>query len=354
MFRFESSQFLWGILTLPLWWALAYATARWSSRKLQKSFGPRLTPFLSRSVSPKKRFWKWVLRSGALVCFFVAAARPQMGESRQEIRSEGVEIILAVDVSESMMAEDVRPNRLEQAKVELGRFVELSPGHRIGLVAFAGSAAMLSPLTSDPAAIRMYLDSLSPLAVSSQGTCFECALRAAEAAFNRGGVGVDDQVRVSRVVIVASDGEDHEPGAIAAAEELRKKGITIYTMAYGTEKGGSIPVRDGMGYLRSYKKTRDGQTVVTTVKGDALKDLAKAGGGEFFHVSFGGDHLKDLAKSLDGLEKAQFESKVATQYDERFQLILLIGILLAMADLLLGERRAGFQLWKGRFEVPPA
>lgn len=354
MFRFESPQLLWFLLTIPLWWLLAWGTGRLAARRLAKAFGSRLTPFLSRSVSPRKRFWKWALRSAALACFIVAAARPQMGDSRQEIRSEGVEIILAVDVSESMMAEDVKPNRLEQVKVELGRFVDLSPGHRIGLIAFAGSASLLSPLTSDPAAIRMYLDSLSTLAVSTQGTCFECALKAAQSAFERGGVGTDDQVRVSRVVIVASDGEDHEPGATTAAEELVKKGITVFTMAYGTEKGAPIPVRDGMGYLRSYKKGADGQTVQTTVKGDALQALAKAGGGEFFFAAFGGDHLKELARALDGLEKAQFESKVATQYDERFQIVLLIGILLALLDLLVGERRANFRLWKGRFEVPPA
>lgn len=355
MFRFESPQYLWLLALIPLLWILVVAMERWARHRLDASFGARLAPFLSRSISPRKRLWKWVLRSLALVCFILAAARPQMGDRRQEIRSEGVELLLAVDVSESMMSEDVRPNRLEQVKVELGRFVDLSPGHRFGLVAFAGSAGLMSPLTSDPAAIKMYLDSLSPLAVSSQGTCFECALKASEAAFERGGVVGDQQVRVTRVVLIASDGEDHEPGAIEAARELaEKKGIKVYTLAYGTEKGGPIPVRDGMGYLRSHKKGPDGQTIITKVDGAALKELAKAGRGDFFFASFGGDHLRRLADSLDRLEKASFESSVATQFDERFQVLLFLGLLFAMADLLLGERRSGFRLWKGRFEVPPA
>lgn len=353
MFRFENPQaFLW-LWALPVLWALSWFAARWAARTLAGALGKRLAPFLSRSVSTKKRFWKGVLQSLALFCFVVALARPQVGESKQEIRSEGLEIILAVDVSDSMMAEDVKPNRLEQVKVELSRLIDLMPGNKTGVLAFAGSAALLSPLTNDPAAVKMYLDSLSPDSVSAQGTCFECALSAAADAFERGGISADDTVRVTRVVLIASDGEDQEPGALDAAKKLTDKGIRIFTMAYGTEKGGTIPVRDGMGYLRGYKKDRSGQTVLSQVRGDFLRELAGAGQGTFTYASFGSDHIKGIVDDLNKLEKTQFETQIATQYDERFQWVLFFGLVFALAEMILGERRLGFRLWKGRFEVPP-
>lgn len=354
MFRFSNPAAFFWLWLIPLLWVVSWALARVQAQRLRKGMGTRMVPFLTRSVSISKRRWKLICQSGVIAFLVLALARPQMGESKQEVRSEGVEIILAVDVSESMMAEDVKPNRLEQAKVELSRLIDLMPGNKTGVMAFAGSAALLSPLTNDPAAVKMYLESLSPASVSSQGTCFECALRAAKDAFERGGVAADDSVRVTRVVLIASDGEDNEPGALAAAKELAQQGTRIFTVAYGTEKGGTIPVRDGMGYLRGYKKDRSGQTVLSQVHGDALRELASAGQGTFTFASFGGDHVRHLVEDLDQLEKSQFESSVATQYDEKFQIFLLMAVLLAMVELLLGERRSSFQFWKGRFEVPPA
>lgn len=354
MFRFAEPSVLIWLWLIPGLWVLSWLMGRHQSSRLAKAVGSRLAPFLARSASPQKRRLKLVLQSCAIFFFVLAWARPQMGESKQEVKSEGVEIIFAVDVSESMMAEDVKPSRLEQVKVELARLVDLTPGNKTGILAFAGTAALLSPLTNDPAAIKMYLDSLSPASVSSQGTCFECALRAAESAFERGGIATDDSVKVTRVILIASDGEDHEPGALAAAEELAKKGVRIFTMAYGTERGGAIPVRDGMGYLRGYKKDRSGQTILSQVKGEALKALASAGQGTFVFASFGGDHTKQIAQDLDRLEKTEFDSNIATQYDEKFQIFLFLGLLFALLDLILGERRRGHVLWKGRFEVPPA
>ncbi len=186
---------------------------------MQAAIGARLYPFLSSSVSHKKRTLKTVLQVLAVFLFVIALARPQLGESQQEVKSEGVEIIFAVDVSESMLAEDVKPSRLEQAKAELSRLIDLMPGNKVGVVAFAGSAALLSPLTNDPSAIKMYLESLDPNAVSSQGTNFTDALKVSKEAFERGGVSTDDTVKVTRVILIASDGEDHEPGALEEAKK---------------------------------------------------------------------------------------------------------------------------------------
>lgn len=354
MFRFENLaafNYLW---VIPLILVLGYIFDRRAKKRMQTAIGSRLYPFLSSSVSTKKRMLKNFLQLAAVFFFVLALARPQMGESQQEVKSEGVEIIFAVDVSESMMSEDVKPSRLAQAKAELSRLIDLMPGNKVGVVAFAGSAVLLSPLTNDPGAVKMYLESLEPNSVSSQGTNFMEALKVSKEAFERGGVSTDEVVKVTRVILLASDGEDHEQGALDEAKKMVGEGVRIFSLAYGTEKGGAIPVRDGMGFLKGYKKDRQGQTIITTVKGEALRALAEAGKGSFYFAVFGGDQTKLLVEDIAKLEKTQFDTTVATQYEERFQTILLIGILLALLELFLGERRGSFRFWKGRFEVPPA
>jgi Ca-activated chloride channel family protein len=352
MFRFENMaafNYLWVIPAIII---IGYFFDRRSKKTMETAIGSRLYPFLSSSVSHKKRAIKTTLQVIAVFFFVLALARPQFGQSKQEVKSEGVEIIFAVDVSESMMAEDVKPNRLTQAKTELSRLVDQMPGNKIGVMAFAGTSALLSPLTNDPGAVKMYIDALDTNSVSTQGTNFQDLLANAKDAFERGGVSTDDTVKVTRVILIASDGEDHEQGAVEAAKKLADDGTRIFTVAYGTEKGGAIPVRDGMGFLKGYKKDRSGQTVITTVKGDALRALAEAGKGSFYTATVGGDQIKHLMEDINHLEKTQFDTTMATQYEERFQILLMIGIIIAMFELFVGERRSGFRFWKGRFEVP--
>ncbi len=352
--RFESPAAFYFIWFIPVFWLLAVIVQKTMQKRMAKLVGARLYPFLTSSLSHKKRTAKQVLQSLVILFFVLALARPQMGQSMQEIKSEGVEVMLAIDVSDSMLAEDVRPSRLEQTKTDLSRLLDRMPGNRVGVIAFAGSAAVLSPLSNDPNAIKMYIESLSTSSVSSQGTSFEEALRLAAESFKRGGVSDDDTAKVTRVILIASDGEDHEPGANEAAKKLLEQGIRIFTVAYGTEKGAPIPIKDGMGFWKANKKDRSGQTVITTVKGDALRALAQSGDGTFYFATPGGDYIKQVAEDLSKLEKTEFEAKMAVQYEERFQWFLLIGIVLALLELFLGERRSKFLLWKGRYEVPPA
>lgn len=352
MFRFENLSAFNYLWLIPIIIIVGFFFDRRSRKAMEKAIGSRLYPFLSSSVSDKKRSLKTVLQVVTVFLFVIALARPQFGQSKQEVKSEGVELIFAVDVSESMMAEDVKPSRLAQAKAELSRLVDLMPGNKIGILAFAGSAALLSPLTNDPGAVKMYLDALDTNSVSTQGTSFQDALKIAKDAFDRGGVSTDDTVKVTRVILIASDGEDHEPGALEEAKKLTDDGIRIFTVAYGTEKGGAIPVRDGMGFLKGYKKDRNGQTVITTVKGDALRALAAAGKGSFYFATFGGDQVKHLLEDINHLEKTQFDTTMAVQYEERFQIVLSFGIVMALIEMFIGERRRSFRFWKGRFEVP--
>lgn len=353
MFRFENLSAFNYLWLIPVILGFGFYFKKRAQAKLAKAIGTRLYPFLSSSVSPQKRLLKTALQVLSVFFFVLALARPQFGQSSQQVKSEGVELIFAVDVSDSMMAEDVKPSRLAQVKAELSRLVDQMPGNKVGVVAFAGSAALLSPLTSDPSAVKMYVESLDPSSVSSQGTNFQDALSASEEAFKRGGVSGEGS-QATKVILIASDGEDHEQGALDQAKKLTDAGIRIFTLAYGTEKGGTIPVRDAMGFLKGYKKDRSGQTVLTTVKGDFLRSLAEAGRGSFYYATFGGEQVKFLTEDISKLEKTQFDTSMAVDYDERFQVLLLMGILCAILELMIGERRRSFKFWKGRYEVPSA
>lgn len=319
--------------------------------KIKRAIGQKLAPFLLSSISNARRWWKFALRSVVLVLFVFALARPQSGESEKKVKSEGVEIFVLVDVSRSMLAEDTKPSRLQLAKKEINRLLNMMEGDKVGLIAFAGSSILLSPLTPDKPAVKMFVDSLIPDAVKTQGTEFRKALQEAGSAFSRGGVEDDNESVVTKVIIIASDGEDNEPGAIDAARELADKGIRIFTLGFGTEKGGPIPVRDERGVLRGYKKDRAGKTVISTTKGTVLKSLAQEGKGSFHHVTFGGNAISSLYDEIKKLERSEFESAEMTDYDENYQVFLFFGLLMALMELLLKERASQRKIWRGRFEV---
>ena len=352
MMRFANPaafQLLW---FLPIIWVLMVVFEKRGRAAITKAFGENISPVLTASLSVKRRRLKTSLRMLALAFFILALARPQMGQSTQEVKATGVEIMIAFDVSNSMLAEDMKPSRLQYAKTEISRLLDLLAGDKVGLVAFAGSATLVSPLTNDKTALKMFIDSLTVESVQTQGTNVKKALNEAKKAFDRGGLESDESLRVTRVILVVSDGEDQEQGALDEAKTLATDGTRIFALAFGTERGGPIPLRDERGFLRGYKKDKNGQNVISAVKGDFLRELAAAGQGSFYHAVFGGQEAKRVKEDLDKLEKAEFNSSLATSYDERFQIPLLIGIILALIELLVGERnREAGRLWRGRFEV---
>lgn len=338
------------LIFLGVWVLIYFYFEKASEKKLNKAFGQKVVPWLRASVSFPKRRFQFFLQVIAGFLLILALARPQMGQSEQEVKSEGVELMILADVSESMLAEDVRPSRLEQMKIDLAKLMDLMPGNKTGLIAFAGSAALMSPLTSDPGALKLYISSLDTFSVSTQGTAFEPALSFAKEAFEKGGVTQSNDLKTTRVIIVASDGEDQEEGALEAAKALAKDGIKIITLAYGTEKGGAIPTRDPFGNLTGSKKDSNGNIITTTVKGEFLKSLAQSGEGSFYFASFDGNHLKQIAEDVSQYEKALFDSSMVVQYDEKFTYPLSLGLIILLLSLFLSDRRKESPLWKGRYE----
>ena len=344
----EALQLLWMI---PVLWLASIAFERRARRNLQKGLGEKLSPFLTSSVSRAKRNLKLALRLLAFACFVMALARPQLGKSLQEVKVQGVELMIAFDVSNSMLAEDVKPSRMQHAKSEMMRLMDTLAGDKVGLVAFAGSSVVLSPLTVDKGSLKMFIESLSTESVETQGTNVTKALQEANDAFERGGVGSDETHKTTRVILIVSDGEDQEKGALEIAKKLASEGTRVFTLAFGTEQGAPIPQRDERGYLRSYKRDRSGKEVITMVKGEFLRQLAEAGQGSFHHATFGGPEAKLIKADLEKLQQTEFASSLATSYDERFQIPLFIGFLLILLEMLMSDRKADGRIWKGRFEV---
>lgn len=350
-FKWGNYSAFYGLLAVVLLIAAYFYFEKSTIKKLHKGFGAKVADYLTQSVSYKKRRAQIFIQALAILFIIIALARPQAGESQQEVKSEGVELLILADVSESMLAEDVKPSRMDQMKIELSKLLDLMPGNKIGIIAFAGSSALLCPLTSDPNALRMYIDSLDVNSVSTQGTHFETALAYAKEAFEKGGVTQDQQSRTTRAILVVSDGEDQEKNALETAKSLVKEGIRIYTMAYGTEKGAAIPTRDRSGNMTGFKKDKSGQTIMTQVKGDFLAQLAKAGEGEFYFAYFNGDHLKKFVQAIGQLEKTQFQTSMMTQFDEKFTWPLFTGIVLMLLSFLLNDaKKVGIE-WKGRHEI---
>lgn len=351
MWRLEHSSHLWWLLLVPMILVLfTYYRHRWN-KVSAAAFGDRVFPFLVQNFSGKKAFWKMICLCLAISLFVLSWARPQIAKGQSEIKSEGVELMILVDVSRSMLAEDVRPSRLEHAKKEIMRLLDLLGGDKVGMIAFAGSTVLLSPLTMDKSALKMFVESLSPESVETQGTEIGPALKEAQEALTRGGNDNTEASRATKVVLVISDGEDHEPGTEKIAKDMAGLGTRIFTMAFGTEAGGKIPIRDQRGMLLENMRDNDNKEVLSQVKGDFLRSLAAAGQGSFYHVTFGGDQMKSVKEDLDALEKAEFDSMISASFEERYQWFLLMGLLFALGELYLGNRKNGSPKWKGRFPL---
>ena len=305
-------------------------------QNLQKWFG-RQKVFLTSSLSPGIRHLKMTLSFMALALFILALARPQGKGEKVTRKSAGVQVILAVDVSRSMMAEDVRPSRLEFLKKELSHLLDLSAGDQVALMAFSGSALLISPFTGDLSLIKVYLEDLSPDYLSSQGTNFKSVLKVSQTVFEN--IEKKTEAQAVRVLLIVSDGEDHVQKWKSALKDLTAKGVRIFTLSVGTKEGGVIPVKNARGEILEYKKDSSGKIVTSQVQPKILKQLADKGQGAYYHLSYSGQVMKQLRGDMDQLKKTIFETEMTHKKRELFQWFLALGLILAFIELLLSEWR---------------
>ena len=340
--RFAEPMFLWGLLTLPLF-ALLFAYAYHRRKKLAARFvSLSMLPKLSTSVSPWRRLAKVTLLLFAIAFLLVALARPQWGRKMEHIERRGLDLVLLQDISLSMLAEDVKPNRLTRSRHEISSFLESLSGDRVGLVAFSGEAQVMVPLTLDYGTVQMMLRELTP-GWLMPGTNLEKAIRKGMDLYRNSG-----SAGQYSVMILMSDGEELEAAAVNAAKEAAEMGIRIYTIGIGSREGVPIPVPSKNGEI-AYKKDLQGNIVTTRLEDGTLQEIASATGGLYFYASPGEFQLQKVLTEIASLEKKEQASDRMENYQDRYQIFLGLAALLFLIEALVSERGRKRRVGAGRF-----
>ena len=340
--RFAEPMFLWGLLTLPLF-ALLFIYAYHRRKKLAARFvSLSMLPKLSTSVSPWRRLAKVTLLLFAIAFLFVALARPQWGRKMEHIERRGLDLVLLQDISLSMLAEDVKPNRLTRSRHEISSFLESLSGDRVGLVAFSGEAQVMVPLTLDYGTVQMMLRELTP-GWLMPGTNLEKAIRKGMDLYRNSG-----SAGQYSVMILMSDGEELEAAAVNAAKEAAEMGIRIYTIGIGSREGVPIPVPSKNGEV-AYKKDMQGNIVTTRLEDGTLQEIASATGGLYFYASPGEFQLQKVLTEIASLEKKEQASDRMENYQDRYQIFLGLAALLFLIEALVSERGRKRRIGAGRF-----
>jgi len=275
--------------------------------------------------------WKSVLFIIAYSLLVIALADPQIGQTLEEVKREGVDIIVALDVSLSMKAEDISPNRLEKAKHEVSKLIDLLEGDRVGLVAFAGMAHVQCPLTLDYSAAKLFLRMMNTDLIPQPGTAVGDAIEKSVKAFNQ-------KERKYKVLILITDGEDHESDPIKAAEEAAAEGILIFTIGLGSPQGVPIPMYDRYGNASGFKKDRQGNVVTTKLDVTTLQKIAYLTNGKYYISSAGETELKEIYDEVNQLEKKELTSRQFSQYEDRFQIFIILALLVLIVETFLPIR----------------
>ncbi len=319
---------LWGVILLIAFFMIVMQ----HKENLLKRFGhldmiKKMMPGFSRG----RVIWKAALFILAYVLLIVAMADPQIGQTIEEVKREGVDIIVALDVSLSMMAEDISPNRLEKAKYEVSKLIDILEGDRIGLVAFAGMAHVQCPLTLDYSAAKLFLRLMDVNLIPQPGTAIGDAIRESMKAFNQ-------KERKHKVLILITDGEDHESKPIEAAEEAAAEGIKIFTIGLGSPQGVPIPMYDRYGNPAGFKKDREGNVVTTKLDVTTLQTIAFNTGGEYYISTAGETELRRIYEKINEMEKKELTSKQFSQYEDRFQIFIILALLVLIIETFLPIR----------------
>lgn len=323
MFRFEDPIYLYALVLIPLLAVIRFWMVSRQKKRLRK-FGDRdLVRQLMPDVSRFRPLVKFVLLLTALALIILMIARPQFGTKINREKRTGIETIIAMDISNSMLAEDVTPSRLDRSKMMVENLVDHFTNDKIGLIVFAGDAFIQLPITSDYVSAKMFLSSITPSMIATQGTDIAKAITMSTNSFTQ-------QEGVGKAIIVITDGEDHEGGALEAAKEAQNKGMRVYVLGVGSPKGAPIPTGNG-----DYMKDNMGQTVMTGLNEEMCRQIAQAGGGAYIHVENNSNAQDQLDHELDKLAKKEIESTIYSDYDEQFQAVCIIVLLLLIIEVCI-------------------
>lgn len=329
--RFEHPEYFWLLLSWPVFLVIFILFMVNRSRRLKRYADSGVLNQLSSTIPKHKHYVKFVFLSLALVFGIIGAANLQFGSKIEEVERKGIDIMLALDLSRSMDANDVTPSRLAKAKLFASNFIDQLGGDRIGLVVFAGNAFMQSPLTTDYAAAKMFLSTLDTKIMPTQGTAIGEAIKMSLEAFQ-------EDAEQGRAIIVVSDGEDHDGEAMKAAEEAKELGVLVQTIGVGTVKGKPVPVVNRYG-RRDFQRDKEGNIITSKLNEIMLSKVASAASGNYFRLDNSSLTATEVLKELDGMKKAEMETRVFTDYEDRFQYFFLIALFFLLLDMLTTERR---------------
>jgi len=332
MLQFEHPEYLWALLALPALVVVFYALRRWKRNLLRRFVSQGLTHQLAPDLSAAKYSVKVIALLLGVGCLILAAANPQVGTRLEEVKREGIDLFVAMDVSLSMKCEDIRPSRLEKAKRDVSNLLGKLRGDRVGLIVFAGDAFVQFPLTSDYSAADLFISAVDVDAVPTPGTMIGSAIELALKSFT-------DDAPTQKAIIIVSDGENTEGNLASAIDDANKKGVKIYCVGMGTAEGAPIPLYNAAGDRTDYKRDRNGNIVVTKLDESMLQQIASATGGTFRRATSGGDEIDDIFKEISSLQKTEFGSKQITGFESKYQYPLAMAILFLLLEVLLSERR---------------
>ena len=328
---FAKPIFLYGLILLPLMFLFVMWAGRRRQAALARLGNPSLVERLSSSVNWRGRRWRTVLWFVALTGLIISLARPQWGTETQMVEQQGIEVMVALDVSNSMLAQDVKPDRLSRAKLEIADLMTRLGGDEIGLVLFSGASFVQFPLTSDYTTARTFLDNARPDVISKPGTNIGDAIRTAMSGF--------DYDRASqKVIVLITDGEDHDADTLAIAQQAADQGIVLYAIGFGSPQGEPIPEHNAQGEVIGYKKDQAGEVVLSKLDEGTLRQIAQIGNGGYFRATADGSELGALVSELNMLQRGELSSQMETWGIERFQGFLAVALIALIVMELIPDR----------------
>ncbi|MEZ5009344.1 MAG: VWA domain-containing protein [Chitinophagales bacterium] len=333
--RLEHPEYLWLFAVLVVL-SLTYFWARSKRKKQIQQIGDaRLVEQLMPERSKYSNGIRFVLMFLAMSCIIIALANPQVGSKQETVKRKGVDIAIALDLSNSMMAEDTKPNRLERSKQFISKLIDKFQNDRVAFVIFAGNAYLQMPLTIDYSAFNLYLKNINTGIIPTQGTAIGDAIMLAENAFDAG-------EKKHKALIIISDGENHDEEAIEAAKEAHKNGTKIFTIGVGTPKGNPIPIYDKYGQQTDYLKDKDGSIVLSKLNEKMLQEIALNGGGSYYRLTGGNEVIKSIMSVISEMETKEIEEQVYTDYEDQFQFFLFFGLVLILIEVFINTKKSKF------------
>lgn len=330
MFRFEHPNFLYLFLLIPALTVLFVLYLMWRKRALNRFGEASLLKQLMPEYAPGRVIFKFILLAGAFSFLILALANPQTGSKIEKVKRTGIDLMIALDVSNSMLAQDIKPDRLERSKQAISKLIDKLEGDRIGIVIFAGKAYTQLPITTDYAAAKLFLSSISTTSVPTQGTAISQAIELCSAAFN--------QPNRNKAILIITDGEDHEGDVLEQTEAAARSGIVIHTVGMGLPDGAPVPVYEN-GVQIGYKKDREGITVMSRLNETMLQQIASVGNGMYVRASNSDAGVQKVFDEISKIEKSEIESRQFSDYEDRFQYMLVPAILLMIFELFIYNRR---------------